>query len=165
MAKPSLHRVSLEVNGFEHERSVPARRTLLDFLREELGLTGSKKGCDAGDCGACTVLLDGRPVNGCLVLAVQASGSRVRTVESLAAGERLHPVLECFLACDAAQCGFCTPGQAMSVTALCESGERSAEGLERALSGNLCRCGAYPSLRRAAQRALALFDLEPVEPR
>jgi xanthine dehydrogenase YagT iron-sulfur-binding subunit len=145
--------VRLEVNGALREARVDTRRTLLDFLRFDLGLTGTKKGCDRGDCGACTVVLDGRPVYSCLVLAVAASGSSVRTVESLAGAEREHPVLAAFAAEDAVQCGFCTPGQAVALAAALEAGTLDGEGIRRALSGNLCRCGAYDGLRRAALRA------------
>ncbi len=147
--------VALRVNGDAVVLSVETRRTLLDVLRFDLGLTGTKEGCGSGDCGACTVLLDGRPVYSCLALAVAVAGSEVRTVESLGAGSAPHPVVEAFLEEDAAQCGFCTPGQALAVTALVEAGDASPQALERGLSGNLCRCGAYDGIRRAALRVLA----------
>ncbi|XCM84231.1 2Fe-2S iron-sulfur cluster-binding protein [Kitasatospora sp. HUAS MG31] len=153
----------MEVNGATHTLLLDNRCTLLDVLRERLGLTGAKKGCDHGQCGACTVLLDGRRVVSCLLLAVGLDGSRVVTVEGLADGGTLHPLQEAFLAEDAFQCGFCTPGQLCSaVGALAEiregrpglaTGEDGpvpspAEIRER-MSGNLCRCGAYPAIVRA----------------
>src|SRR5688572_20932564 len=123
------------------ELRVPARRTLLDLLRIDLDLIGTKEGCGMGDCGACTVLLDGKPINSCLLLAVQADGCSVRTIEWLARATPVHPVAAAFLACDAAQCGFCTPGQAMSVLAMVESRDRAPRAMARCLSGQLCRCG------------------------
>jgi xanthine dehydrogenase YagT iron-sulfur-binding subunit len=110
--------VRIQVNGADHEVTVDNRTTVLDLLREHLGLTGTKKGCDHGQCGACTVLVDGRRMNSCLLLAVSASGAAIRTVEGLATGEELHPVQQAFVDCDALQCGYCTPGQTCSAVAM-----------------------------------------------
>jgi len=131
------------------------RRTLLDALRHNLGLTGAKKACDRGNCGACTVQLDGRAVYSCLVLAVDCAGREVTTIEGLANGEReLHPLQRAFIEADAFQCGYCTPGQIMSLKALFDrTAQPSDEEIERALSGNLCRCGAYQHIVKAARLA------------
>jgi len=129
------------------------RRTLLDALRHNLGLTGAKKACDRGNCGACTVQLDGRAVYSCLVLAVDCAGREVTTIEGLANGE-LHPLQRAFIEADAFQCGYCTPGQIMSLKALFDrTAQPSDEEIERALSGNLCRCGAYQHIVKAARLA------------
>ncbi|GAA2335401.1 (2Fe-2S)-binding protein [Dactylosporangium salmoneum] len=136
--------VDVAVNGRPEQVRVSADVTLLDLLRERLGLTGTKKGCDQGACGACTVLVDGRRVVSCLTLAVQADGREVRTVEGLGGG---HPMQQAFLHHDAFQCGFCTPGQMMSAVALIEEGRAgSDEDIREYMSGNLCRCGAYPNI-------------------
>ena len=131
------------------------RRTLLDALRHNLGLTGAKKACDRGNCGACTVQLDGRAVYSCLVLAVDCAGREVTTIEGLANGEpELHPLQRAFIEADAFQCGYCTPGQIMSLKALFDrTAQPSDEEIERALSGNLCRCGAYQHIVKAARLA------------
>jgi xanthine dehydrogenase YagT iron-sulfur-binding subunit len=160
---PSAVDVALEVNGDRVSVHVPPNRTLLDTLRETLGLTGAKRVCDEGTCGACTVLLDGEPVYSCMTLAVACEGKSVRTVEGLSqeagvgapeSGARLHPVQEAFIEHDAFQCGFCTPGQIMSVVALLERVPRpTSEDVLRAVSGNLCRCGAYPNIVAAALSA------------
>jgi len=132
-----------------------SRMTLLDALREHLGLTGTKKGCDQGACGACTVLLDGKRVLSCLTLAAQCDGREVRTIEGVASGGRLHPVQEAFVRHDGFQCGYCTPGQIMSAIALLDEGRAgSDEEIREFMSGNLCRCGAYPNIV-AAIRAVA----------
>ncbi|WP_377271752.1 2Fe-2S iron-sulfur cluster-binding protein [Peterkaempfera sp. SMS 1(5)a] len=160
--------VRLRVNGTPYRLRLDNRTTLLDTLREHLDLTGAKKGCDHGQCGACTVLVDGRRSNSCLLLAVALDGASVTTVEGLADGERLHPVQEAFLHRDAFQCGYCTPGQLCSAvgvlaeaaagmpSAVTPAGQRAvldgAEIRER-MSGNLCRCGAYPHIVRAVQDA------------
>ena len=147
---PGAVDVALEVNGAGVTVHVPPHRTLLDTLRETLGLTGAKRVCDEGSCGACTVLLDGEPVYSCLTLAVACAGHAVRTVEGLSS-EGLHPVQQAFIDHDAFQCGFCTPGQIMSCVALLErNASPTAEDVLRAVSGNLCRCGAYPNIVAAA---------------
>ena len=154
--------VSLRINGSDHSLSLDTRTTLLDALREHLGLTGSKKGCDAGQCGACTVLVDGRRANACLLLAVAVEGRDVTTVEGLADGEALHPLQASFIEHDAFQCGYCTPGQICSAVGAIEEARSGwpsavtadltapveldeAEIRER-MSGNLCRCGAYANI-------------------
>ncbi|GHH88994.1 hypothetical protein GCM10018793_70630 [Streptomyces sulfonofaciens] len=137
----------MRVNGEARRLDLDSRVTLLDMLRDHLGLTGTKKGCDQGACGACTVHLDGRPVVSCLVLAAQCDGREVRTVESLARDGRLHPLQEAFIRHDGFQCGFCTPGQLMSAAALlAQRRASSADEVREAMSGNLCRCGAYPNI-------------------
>jgi xanthine dehydrogenase YagT iron-sulfur-binding subunit len=144
--------VTLTVNGTEHAVTVDTRTTLLDLLREHLGLTGAKKGCDHGQCGSCTVLLDGRRANACLVLAVAQDGARVTTVEGLGSdGGELHPLQAAFVEHDAFQCGYCTPGQLCSAAGMLE--EARAEGaaldaheIRERMSGNLCRCGAYVNI-------------------
>jgi aerobic-type carbon monoxide dehydrogenase small subunit (CoxS/CutS family) len=146
--------VRLEVNGDRVSVHVPPHRTLLDTLRETLGLTGAKRVCDEGTCGACTVLLDGEPVYSCMTLAVACEEKSVRTVEGLSRGGKLHPIQEAFIEHDAFQCGFCTPGQIMSCVALLERVPRpTSEDVMRAVSGNLCRCGAYPNIVAAALSA------------
>ncbi len=131
------------------------RVTLLDLLRERLHLTGTKKGCDRGQCGACTVILDGRRVNSCLALAISHDGADILTIEGVAQGDRLHPVQEAFLAHDGLQCGFCTPGQIMSAIGLIEEGEAGddPERIREGMSGNLCRCGAYQGITDAVLEA------------
>ncbi|HEX4735487.1 MAG TPA: (2Fe-2S)-binding protein, partial [Thermoleophilaceae bacterium] len=129
------------------------RTSLLDLLRERLGLTGSKKGCDHGQCGACTVLLDGRRVNACLVLAVSCAGAEVVSVEGLAQDGELHPLQRAFIEHDAFQCGYCTPGQIMSAVALITEGNAgSDEDIAEFMSGNICRCAAYPNIRAAIRQ-------------
>lgn len=150
---PGAVDVALEVNGDAVTVHVPPHRTLLDTLRETLGLTGAKRVCDEGACGACTVLLDGEPVYSCLTLAVACAGRSVRTVEGLST-DGLHPVQQAFIDHDAFQCGFCTPGQIMSCVALLErNASPTTEDVLRAVSGNLCRCGAYPNIVAAALSA------------
>ncbi|GJD53495.1 Aldehyde oxidoreductase iron-sulfur-binding subunit PaoA [Methylobacterium crusticola] len=152
--------IVLTVNGTR--RTIPIadpRVTLLDLLREQLGLTGAKKGCDRGQCGACTVLVDGRRINGCLALAVSLDGADILTIEGLAQGEALHPVQAAFIAHDGFQCGFCTPGQIMSAVGLIREAQAGddPERVREAMSGNLCRCGAYAGITAAvldAQRAV-----------
>ncbi|MDB5418177.1 MAG: yagT [Phenylobacterium sp.] len=139
--------MTLNVNGRDHRLSLDSRTTLLDALREHIGLTGSKKGCDQGQCGACTVHLAGRRVLSCLTLAAAVQGRPVTTVEGLAQGEDLHPMQAAFIAHDAFQCGYCTPGQLMSAVACVHEGHAASdEAIREYMSGNLCRCGAYPKI-------------------
>jgi aerobic-type carbon monoxide dehydrogenase small subunit (CoxS/CutS family) len=151
--------IRLTVNGAPHEVEVPAYRTLLDCLRNDLGLTGSKEGCGVGVCGACTVLLDGRMISSCIALAVFADGHDVTTVEGLAEDERLHPVQQAFVDAGGFQCGICTPGQVVSAKALLdETPHPSDEEIREWMTGNLCRCTGYykilESIRTAADRSL-----------
>jgi len=144
------HLVQLFVNGREHEVAVPANRTLLELLREDLGLTGTKHGCGEGDCGACVVLLDGVAVNACLVLALEAAGGRVTTIEGLAVGRELHPLQQAFLEAGAVQCGFCTPGMILVAKSLLDrSPTPSEQEVRLAISGNLCRCTGYQKIVEA----------------
>ena len=146
--------LTLRVNGCTRRLRLDSRVTLLDALREDLGLTGTKKGCDQGACGACTVLLDHKRVLSCLVLAAQCDGRGVTTIEGLAKGQELHPVQEAFVRHDAFQCGYCTPGQIMSAVALLDEGRAgSDEEIREFMSGNLCRCGAYPNIVAAIREA------------
>ena len=150
---PGEHEITLRVNGSDRKLAVETRTTLLDALRERLDLTGAKQICDRGSCGGCTVLLDGQPVNSCLLLALDAVGHEVTTVESLAAGDTPHPLVQSFVACDALQCGFCTPGMVMSSLAcLQQRGQPTREQMQRDLSGNLCRCGTYGRIFAAIER-------------
>ncbi len=140
-------RVRITVNGDEYVRTVPTSMTLLQFVREELGLSGTKEGCGKGECGACTVLLDGVPVDSCLVLAYQCTGRSVITIEGIARDGLLHPVQEAFIRHGAVQCGFCTPGMIMSAVALLASNPRPTEAqIREAISGNLCRCTGYKAI-------------------
>jgi carbon-monoxide dehydrogenase small subunit len=142
------------VNGERVERTVEARKTLADFLREDLGLTGTHLGCEHGVCGACTVLLDGEPVRSCLLFAVQAAGTEIQTVESLAAGETLHPVQAAFREHHGLQCGFCTPGFLMSAVALLrEHSQPTDEQIMETLGGHLCRCTGYQGIVEAVRAA------------
>lgn len=151
---PERIQTTLRVNGSEHTLSLDTRRTLLDAIRHNLDLTGTKKVCEMGNCGACTVLVDGQPMYACLLLAVDCDGYDIRTVESLANNDNLDPVQQAFIDADAFQCGFCTPGQVLSVRALLnESPAPSDEEITRALSGNICRCGAYRHIIDAAKLA------------
>jgi len=139
--------VTLRVNGVAHQLAVEPRVTLLDALRERLDLPGTKKGCDRGECGACTVLLNGRRSNACLTLAVMQDGAAVTTIEGLAEGDRLHPMQQAFIRHDGFQCGGCTPGQIMSAVGLLrEQPVRTDAEIREAMSGNLCRCSAYPNI-------------------
>jgi xanthine dehydrogenase YagT iron-sulfur-binding subunit len=143
--------VALRINGEEHRLDVDVRTTLLDLLREHVGLTGAKKGCDHGQCGACTILLDGRRANACLALAVAHDGAELVTVEGLAAGDDLHPLQSAFVERDAFQCGYCTPGQLCSAAGMLAEAEAEGVALDAGeirerMSGNLCRCGAYPNI-------------------
>jgi xanthine dehydrogenase YagT iron-sulfur-binding subunit len=146
---PGPQAMGLTVNGEERALRVEPRVSLLDALREHLGLTGAKKGCDQGTCGACTVWVGGRRVLSCLTLAVMCEGRDVTTIEGLSAGEELHPLQEAFIDQDAFQCGYCTPGQLMSAAALLAEGHTSDEEIGEWMSGNICRCAAYPHIRAA----------------
>jgi len=151
---PGATEVALVVNGEAVTVQVAPRRTLLDTLRETLALTGTKKVCDEGTCGACTVLVDGRPIYSCMTLAITCEGKRVETIEGLTKDGELHPVQRAFIDADAFQCGFCTPGQIMSVVALLrETPAPSEDDVRRAVAGNLCRCGAYPNIVSAGVNA------------
>jgi xanthine dehydrogenase YagT iron-sulfur-binding subunit len=144
--------LNLEVNGVSYNLKVEPRMTLLDLLREQLHLTGSKKGCDRGQCGACTVHVDGVRINSCLSLAVVNEGKKITTIEGLAKGEELHPMQEAFIKHDGFQCGYCTSGQIMSAIALVKEGRtQTAEQISEFMSGNICRCGAYPNIVKAIQ--------------
>ena len=142
--------ISITVNGVLHEAALEPNMTLVDFLRQELRLTGTKKGCGIGDCGACTVLMDGVPVFSCLVLAMETDGCDIRTIEGIAEGNKLHPLQEAFVEKGAIQCGFCTPGMIMSSLALLDKNPNPTESdVRRALSGNLCRCTGYQKIVEA----------------
>jgi xanthine dehydrogenase YagT iron-sulfur-binding subunit len=142
--------LALEVNGISHNLSIEPRTTLLDLLREQLALTGSKKGCDHGQCGACTVHVDGKRVLSCLSLAVMLEGKKVTTIEGLGTPDKLHPMQEAFIKHDGFQCGYCTPGQIMSAVACIQEGHvHSDEEIREYMSGNICRCGAYPNIVKA----------------
>ncbi len=144
------HSVQLRINGQPHEIEVESWTTLLDLLRDRLDLTGTKKGCDHGQCGACTVLVNGERVLSCLTLAVMRDGADITTVEGLAHGDELHPLQRAFLRHDALQCGYCTPGQLCSAVGLINEGDaRTEDEVRELMSGNVCRCGAYPQILRA----------------
>jgi xanthine dehydrogenase YagT iron-sulfur-binding subunit len=148
--------VRLQVNGHPHRLRIDPRVTLLDALRERCNLPGTKKGCDQGACGACTVLLDGTRVVSCLTLAIMAQGKKITTIEGLAQGEQLHPVQAAFVACDGFQCGYCTPGQIMSAVGCISEGHTKSEAeIREFMSGNICRCGAYPNIVDAIKVAAA----------
>lgn len=144
--------LNLEVNGVKHSLKVEPRVTLLDLLREQLNLTGAKKGCDRGQCGACTVHVNGVRINSCLSLAVTNEGKKITTIEGLANGDSLHPMQEAFIKHDGFQCGYCTSGQIMSAVALVKEGHTHSETeISEFMSGNICRCGAYPNIVKAIQ--------------
>jgi len=148
--------IVLRVNGTDYHINVETHRTLVEVLRETLGFTGTKKSCNEGECGACTVLMDGKPVASCLVLAVAAQGKKITTIEGLADGTRLHPVQEAFVKHAAIQCGFCTPGMVLTAKALLdENPEPTAADVRKAISGNLCRCTGYQQIVDAVMAAAA----------
>ncbi|KFE68034.1 (2Fe-2S)-binding protein [Hyalangium minutum] len=151
---PSKHSITLKVNGSEKQLEVEPWTTLLDLLRENLELTGTKKGCDHGQCGACTVLVNGQRINSCLTLAVMKDGAEVSTIEGIASGETLHPLQAAFVEHDAFQCGYCTPGQICSALGLIKEGKaQTRDDIRELMSGNLCRCGAYPNIVAAIEQA------------
>ena len=146
--------VEFRVNGKKAQLSVGGNQTLLELLREQLDLTGTKRGCDSGDCGACTVLMDGRPVNACLVLAAEVAGSDIITIEGLGPHDKLHPLQQAFVDYNAVQCGFCTPGMILTASALLDENPHPTEGdIRRYLQGNLCRCTGYGKIVQAIQAA------------
>ena len=147
--------ITMRINGVEHQLQVEAWVTLLDLLRERLDLTGTKKGCDHGQCGACTVLVDGKRINSCLTLAVMRDGCAITTVEGLAEGPELHALQRAFVEHDAFQCGYCTPGQLCSAVGLMNEGEAKDENdIRELMSGNICRCGAYPQIVQAVSQVM-----------
>ena len=153
VAEPARVPVPLKVNGGQHIVELEPRVSLLDALREHLDLTGTKKGCDQGTCGACTVWVDGRRVLACLTLAIAASGHQIVTIEGLADEDELHPMQRAFIDHDAFQCGYCTPGQIMSAVKLIEEGNADTEeDIREFMSGNICRCAAYPNIRAAIRQ-------------
>jgi xanthine dehydrogenase YagT iron-sulfur-binding subunit len=155
LAVPSKIPIRITVNGVERELTLAPWTTLLDALRDHLDLTGTKKGCDHGQCGACTILVDGRRINSCLTLAVMTDGASVTTVEGLAKDGTLHPVQQAFIDHDAFQCGYCTSGQICSAVGLMAEGKaHSADDIRELMSGNICRCGAYPNIVAAIQQAM-----------
>jgi xanthine dehydrogenase YagT iron-sulfur-binding subunit len=152
---PDKIAVSLFVNGVERQLKVAPWTTLLDALRDHLDLTGTKKGCDHGQCGACTVLVDGRRINSCLTLAVMKDGAKIITIEGLATDGVLHPLQQAFIDHDAFQCGYCTPGQICSALGLIAEGKaKTADEIRELMSGNICRCGAYPNIVAAILQAM-----------
>ncbi len=157
-APPSTHiPVTLTINGSEHAMLVEPRRTLIDALRHDLDMTGTKKVCDMGDCGACTVIVDGRAMYSCLLLAVDCDGREITTIEGVADGNVLDPVQQAFIEEDAFQCGFCTAGQIMSLRALLDEHDFPTDDqIKQAVTGNLCRCGAYINILKAGRRAIEL---------
>ncbi|QCI12210.1 (2Fe-2S)-binding protein [Pseudomonas putida] len=164
-ANPGLS-IGLTINGQPRRLTVAPWTTLLDLLREQLDLVGTKKGCDHGQCGACTVLRNGVRVNACLTLAVMCDGDQLTTIEGLAEGDHLHPLQQAFIDHDAFQCGYCTPGQICSALGLAHEGRaHSPEQLREAMSGNLCRCGAYGNIIAAVEQALPLIHRDGRGPR
>ena len=163
---PDTVSITLRVNGVDHDLSVEPRVTLLDALRERLGLFGTKKGCDRGECGACTVLIDDRRYNSCLTLAVMQTGHEITTIEGIAQGDDLHPIQAAFIEQDAFQCGYCTPGQIISAVALLNEGHTASEAeIREWMSGNICRCGAYPNIVAAIQSVAASTHQESASQR
>jgi xanthine dehydrogenase YagT iron-sulfur-binding subunit len=159
---PGKISLRLIVNGVETKLEVAPWTTLLDTLRDHLDLTGTKKGCDHGQCGACTVLVDGRRINSCLTFAVMKDGAEITTIEGLATEGALHPLQQAFIDHDAFQCGYCTPGQICSAAGLIAEGKaKSADEIRELMSGNICRCGAYPNIIAAVQQAMDAMGRKP----
>jgi len=160
MKAPELVKISLEVNGVRFEGEVEPRKTLADFLREDLGFTGVNLGCEHGVCGACSVLLDGAVVRSCILFAVQADGAKITTIEGLAKGEKLHPIQQAFLDHHALQCGFCTPGMVLAAVDLLKRCPHPSEmQIREALSGNLCMCTGYVNIVRAVSAAAEIIQI------
>ena len=158
----AAHSIALTLNGQTRQMDVQPWTTLLDLLREQLDLVGTKKGCDHGQCGACTVLRDGKRINACLTLAIMCDGAELTTIEGLAQGEQLHPMQQAFIKHDAFQCGYCTPGQICSAIGLANEGRaQSDDEIKELMSGNLCRCGAYSNIRAAVQEVIPMLDAAP----
>ena len=158
------HSITLTINGVERTVTVAPWTSLLDLLRERFDLTGTKKGCDHGQCGACTVLVDGKRINSCLTLAVMKDGAQIVTVEGLARGDELHPLQQAFIEMDAFQCGYCTPGQICSALGLLQEGHaHSAADIRELMSGNICRCGAYPNIVEAIEQVMRADSEEVVK--
>jgi len=152
---PTRTRITLRVNGSAKHIDVEPWTILLDALREYLDLTGTKKGCDHGQCGACTVLVDGKRINSCMTLAIMKDGAEITTIEGIGNGNELHPVQQAFIEHDAFQCGYCTPGQICSAVGLIKEGRaKTADDIRELMSGNICRCGAYPNILAAIQQAM-----------
>ena len=152
---PAVSRINLKINGKNERVEISPWVTLLDLLRNRLNLTGTKKGCDHGQCGACTVLVDGKRINSCLTLAMMQDGAEITTVEGLANGDDLIPIQQAFIDCDAFQCGYCTAGQICSAVGLMNEGKASSRNeIRELMSGNICRCGAYPNIVDAVEQAL-----------
>ncbi|HEX2271560.1 MAG TPA: (2Fe-2S)-binding protein [Pyrinomonadaceae bacterium] len=155
LSLPAKASINLKINGADKQIEVAPWTTLLDLLREYLDLTGTKKGCDHGQCGACTVLVDGKRINSCMTLAIMKDGAEVVTIEGLAAGDALHPVQQAFIEHDGFQCGYCTPGQICSAVGLMNEGKaKTADDIRELMSGNICRCGAYPNIVAAIEQAM-----------
>jgi carbon-monoxide dehydrogenase small subunit len=153
-----MQQIKFLVNGESHELSVPPWRTLLEVIREDLGLTGTKEGCGQGECGACTVLMDGKTINSCLLLAVQADGKKITTIEGLAQGDRLHPIQQAFVERGGLQCGFCSPGMILSAKVLLDDNpDPSEDEIKRALAGNTCRCTGYTKIFESVRAAAAVL--------
>lgn len=156
------HSIALTLNGQTRQVDVQPWTTLLDMLREQLDLVGTKKGCDHGQCGACTVLRDGKRINACLTLAIMCDGAELTTIEGLADGDTLHPMQQAFIKHDAFQCGYCTPGQICSAVGLANEGRASTDDeVKELMSGNLCRCGAYSNIRAAVVEVLPSMNAAP----
>ena len=154
-APPAKVAITVQINGSEIQLEVEPWTTLLDILRERLDLTGTKKGCDHGQCGACTLLVNGKRILSCLTLAVMEDGAEIITIEGLCSGDTLHPMQQAFVEHDALQCGYCTPGQICSAVALIAEGKaRTREDIRELMSGNLCRCGAYPNIVAAIEQVM-----------